>query len=503
MHELITLPASKRYVRWKDKLKQHYPNHFELIVQIEQFKLEFSLDDYYYSSYLKTKRHADIINEMQAKKIDTSIYLDETELYLDLDPYKLATLLDNLLRRNASLYVIELLCKMPVAINTDNVQGNTPLATAAYKGNIRAVKLLMQYGADPARTNSKTGRTIIHTLILGEQLNLELIDILCTKESINAKDAEGRTPLFFAVQCHELKAAKKLLARGADASLADKAGKSPLHIAIEEKLDPEFIESLLQSGIGANVSDNSGQTPLHYAIKSNTDAVIRLLLKSGSNPGIADNQGRTALHIAIQAGCSLHLINLLCKIVSAVCAQSGKEPANYLRTYINRQDGQGNTPLHYAAYMFWTEAVNLLLNLGADPLIQNKSWQNAYWMALRHQLCHQNLPAIFKESEKLLRDLEACTIQRLTYGSNAHGDGSQLFNVPQAFVRPHVHQLVVPGISTIEKMPKGLSRQYFYQSTPSAFFSANTEINNTSRQGFSSASLPSKQDEPQTKYRKC
>ena len=95
--------------------------------------------------------------------------------------------------------------------------------------------------------------------------NLEVVRFLTeNKGDINARDALGRTPLFF--------------------SLGD------------EFL--ELLESMIKIGANINVKDYEGNTLLHKAVNQNKLKTVSFLIKNNADITIRDNQGRTPIDIA-------------------------------------------------------------------------------------------------------------------------------------------------------------------------------------------------------------
>jgi ankyrin repeat protein len=90
----------------------------------------------------------------------------------------------------------DLLAKKPHLINQKNVNGNTLLHIASWRGNADMALMLLMRGGD-----------------------------------INAVDAKGYTPLLVAIEFHHDDLAVVLLQRGANVTLCNHAKCSPLHVA--------------------------------------------------------------------------------------------------------------------------------------------------------------------------------------------------------------------------------------------------------------------------------
>lgn len=79
-----------------------------------------------------------------------------------------------------------------------------------------------------------------------------------------------------------------LLDAGADASLVDSAGDSPLHVAVSYG-DVEAVEALLEAGAEPNVvSDYGSATPLTFAAEMARSDLFGLLIEFGAEPSPLD-----------------------------------------------------------------------------------------------------------------------------------------------------------------------------------------------------------------------
>ncbi|KAJ8675695.1 hypothetical protein QAD02_011481 [Eretmocerus hayati] len=141
------------------------------------------------------------------------------------------------------------------------------------------------------------------------------------------QDNNGETPLHLADR-HGFEEIRDLLLldeRVAKNNLISKYGRSHFHIACSSD-QPEVVEKFLQYGADPNelcyAVDNNlwkqlssehvpsffGFTPLHIASKLE---VIKVLLKHGANPNIKDYKGWTALHQAARHGFGADVIEIL------------------------------------------------------------------------------------------------------------------------------------------------------------------------------------------------
>lgn len=103
---------------------------------------------------------------------------------------------------------------------------------------------------------------------------------------------DGSTVLHGAVGMNRLECVKVLLKHGADATIADQKGQTPLHKATIFLRDPaEMIAALLEAGAPAGVRDAEGKTALDYAVEKGSEAAAGLLRKRAAPATAAAGRG--------------------------------------------------------------------------------------------------------------------------------------------------------------------------------------------------------------------
>jgi ankyrin repeat protein/L-ascorbate metabolism protein UlaG (beta-lactamase superfamily) len=120
--------------------------------------------------------------------------------------------------------------------------------------------------------------------------------------SVNARDGQGRTPLFLAAQSGQQALVDELLAKGArlDAECAD--GRTMLHAAAAGSL-LGLAERLVKMGRRVDTPDHYGRTPLCDAVQEDaTLDTVTWLLARGANPNPRDWWGVMPVYYAAQAG---------------------------------------------------------------------------------------------------------------------------------------------------------------------------------------------------------
>jgi ankyrin repeat protein len=171
--------------------------------------------------------------------------------------------------------------------------------------------------------------------------------LLASGVDANAGDANGYTPLQYAVGSGNVKLVRALLAAGADVNARAADGYTALHAAAVDR-EVNIVELLLASGV----------TPLMCSVGSPYgDAKVSLaLIRAGADVNAADLNGEAAFWIAATSS-PLEVVEEMLK--------KGADPnVRYPRS-------TGNTPLHMAAMNGLKDEVELLLRYGADPTIRN------------------------------------------------------------------------------------------------------------------------------------
>ena len=120
-----------------------------------------------------------------------------------------------------------------------------------------------------------------------------------------------------------------LLAAGADATVRNYEGATPLHDASTAGA----VRALVAAGADVNARNNTGNTALHSAHRA---TVIEALVAAGANVDSRNQRGRTPLHSAVDGGTS----NADGETVTALVAAGAS---------VDARDENGWTPLHRAA----------------------------------------------------------------------------------------------------------------------------------------------------------
>ncbi len=210
--------------------------------------------------------------------------------------------------------------------------------------------------------------------------------LIAQKVDVNAPGTDGSPALHWAVRVVDGAMAKLLLGAGAQATLANRYGLTPMAIAAGNG-SASMIAILLDAGADANTPDPAGDTPLMSVTRVGRTDAVTVLLDRGAKVDATDaTYQQTALMVAVREN-HPEIVKLLIARGASVNARTrvGRTPAWVLP---NSQPGFGHgigivrggspdrgrraptpggmTPLLYASRDGRVETTRMLLDAGAD-----------------------------------------------------------------------------------------------------------------------------------------
>lgn len=147
-----------------------------------------------------------------------------------------------------------------IDIDATDAKGNGFLHLATERrsgaGPARMFKVLVDAGCDIEHKNEE-GFTALHACTSGPRFILPIDYLLFKKANINATDNLGRTPLHLSAINREPEQVKLLIARGADVTIKDDAGLTPLEAAkaqlteycVKQKTTPDKAPAVYKTTI--------------------------------------------------------------------------------------------------------------------------------------------------------------------------------------------------------------------------------------------------------------
>ncbi len=168
----------------------------------------------------------------------------------------------------------------------------------------------------------------------------------------NSALAGSYDDFFIAIKRDSASTVRALLARGFDPNTVDPNGVPGLILAVREP-SPRTLEVLLASPqLKVEVRNPLDESPLMLAALQGDLALVRKLIALDAD---VNKPGWAPLHYAATHG-HLDVMRLLLEH----------------HAYIDAESPNGSTPLMMAAGYGTPEAVQLLLDAGADPLLKNQ-----------------------------------------------------------------------------------------------------------------------------------
>ncbi|XP_023316094.1 ankyrin-1-like [Trichogramma pretiosum] len=223
--------------------------------------------------------------------------------------------------------------------------GDTPLHMAQMNGRIESVKWLLNTGDDLLLANA-----------IRTTPDRQIADY--NDENDSAKD----------LRCDKKDTVKLLLKAGANPTLANEDGLTPLHLICMDS-NAKGISGVLSKMYNEknplphiDTPDKWGNTPLHLALIWGNKKMAEYLLRRGADVNLTNAVGSTCLHIICKIGYEDKFMVLFFQIQE----QLKKIVA------VDARDKSGNTPLHWSLTDGCKRFTAIcLLAKGADPNLAN------------------------------------------------------------------------------------------------------------------------------------
>lgn len=196
----------------------------------------------------------------------------------------------------------------------------------------------------------------------------------------------------------------ELLAAGVDVNVKSSIGQSPLYLAAA-KGSHQIMTLLLDRGATVDDAALDGTTALYAACENNRELAVKLLLKHKARADAAALNGMQPIHAAAKKG-HVAIVNVLLQHkvkydvmtrssgltpLMMACQQSHSEVVELLLDAgadPHVEDADGNTPLHFTCAAGNYRTTYLLLTAGADPDMPNAREETAFDVASEHGHSH-------------------------------------------------------------------------------------------------------------------
>ncbi|XP_052071232.1 uncharacterized protein LOC127709658 [Mytilus californianus] len=280
--------------------------------------------------------------------------------------------------------LIQWCCYHGVDVNQCRLDGVSPVFVSSQKGDIEAVKMLLENKADV----NKCKDSDVSPLFMACQKNhIEIVQLLLEyKADVNICIDSDVTPLFMACQKNHIEIVKMLLQYRSDVNKCKESDVSPLFMACQ-KSHIEIVQLLLEYKADVNICIDSDVTPLFMACQKNHIEIVKMLLQYRSDVNKCKDSDVSPLLMACQKN-HIEIVHLLLayKADVNICTYSDV------------------SPLLIACHGNHIEIVKLLLEYKADVNICKDGKLSPLFMA-----CQENHIEIAKLLLENKADVNICT----------------------------------------------------------------------------------------------
>jgi len=161
--------------------------------------------------------------------------------------------------------MVDLLVQHGARVEMPDSSGDTALANAIVGRRTPVAVELIAKGA----LHGAAQPSLLHTAARTGQVSV-IVALLDHGAPIEARDADGRTALYWAVYARDYSSTVTLVTRGAEINATDNTGSTVLHVAASRIVPPYLLSFLLEHHANAALRDNQGRLAQDLAT---TDAV--------------------------------------------------------------------------------------------------------------------------------------------------------------------------------------------------------------------------------------
>ena len=175
-----------------------------------------------------------------------------------------------------NLEIIRILLEKGAEVNQVDNNGDIPLANACDRKNekVDIVQLLLSKGGNIQFINEKNNKTLLHYATQKRFFNI--VKLLLEKGAqilINHQDELGNTPLHIACKNGDEDIALLLLKYNANATIQNKAGKTPLNVCKTNQLCIDLITNIVKRDLPKSTSNRNADV----VVNDNDDSIKKSL----------------------------------------------------------------------------------------------------------------------------------------------------------------------------------------------------------------------------------
>ncbi|KAF7691743.1 transient receptor potential cation channel subfamily A member 1b [Silurus meridionalis] len=225
------------------------------------------------------------------------------------------------------------------------------------QGDLSALDYLSKKSPSHLSSRDENGAGPIHYAAASGHLDvIRLIVSLTGLDELDVQDAEGQTPLHFAVEKNQESSCSLLLDLGANPNILNTAMMAPIHLAISKEHNHLVQVFLSCSRTDVNLEGDLGNTPVMLACSHNNCEALHALFEHGAKLCHQNKLGHYAIHTVAFSGAKEAMETIL---------QKGEEFGISILTHINYLDKSKSSPLHLAVRGGNIEVIKLCIAKGA------------------------------------------------------------------------------------------------------------------------------------------
>ena len=262
------------------------------------------------------------------------------------------TSLHSAVAANSSTKVLQTIINHGAKLNATNTRGRTALLLSCFYGQMDAVKVLLEAGADPCIADEE-GFSCLHAAIDGQCSKDTLQALIDHGVHVDTKRKDGTNALLSACRRGQSECVKFLVKSGADVNIDKPNGDTSLHVAVRGHCHKEALQTIIQQGVNVNAINKNSQTALIHACDTAQTESVTQLLKTNADSNISNASGYTSLHAAVLGNCA-------CGTLQEIIAHGAN---------VNAQHIDGKTALWLACSYRQQDSVRILLKATANPNI--------------------------------------------------------------------------------------------------------------------------------------
>ncbi len=199
--------------------------------------------------------------------------------------------------------VVRILLSHGALVDTIDSTESTALHDAAMNGSYDIVEALLNAGANIEAHNNEYDTPLTFAIRYGDAEGITARILLERGARVDEPGASENTPLHEAALNGDAALIRELINRGADVNALNDINSTPLLLDtmyddVSEDDCYAVAEILLDHGADPTIANDEGNTPLHGAVMRNRLRIVELLLEHGARLNAVNNDGETPASLA-------------------------------------------------------------------------------------------------------------------------------------------------------------------------------------------------------------